>query len=114
MAKSRIPDPLARRHLFERELPAAQSLAIAEAYLEQGGTFEALDFLRKAGAGERLEALRRQAVEACDAFLLRAVAAQLGVEPTRQEWRSLAEAAEAAGQRAYAAEARRHAEVGED
>ena len=31
MAKSMIPDPLKRRHLVERELPAEQALAIAEA-----------------------------------------------------------------------------------
>jgi hypothetical protein len=113
MARSRIPDPLSRRHLVERELAPAQALAIAEAYLEQGRRVEALEFLRKAGARERLEALRREAVLGGDAFLLRAVAAQLGVEPDRQEWRALAEAAEAAGLGAYAAEARRHAEVGD-
>ncbi len=31
MAKSKIPKPLERRHLIERELPAAQSLRTAEA-----------------------------------------------------------------------------------
>jgi hypothetical protein len=113
MARSKIPDPLSRRHLIERELAPAQALAIAEAYLEQGRSVEALDFLRKAGARERLEALRREAVQVGDAFLLRAAAAQLGGEPEREEWRALAEAAEAAGRSAYAAEARRHAEVGD-
>ncbi len=114
MARSRIPDPLTRRHLIERELAPAQALAIAEAYLAQGRSVEALEFLRKAGAEDRLQALRRQAVEEGDAFLLRAVAAQLGVEPEGREWRALALAAEAAGKPVYAAQARRHAEVGEE
>ena len=35
MARAQIPDPLSRRHLVEREMPAAQSLQIAEAYLAE-------------------------------------------------------------------------------
>ena len=36
MAKSKIPQPLERRHLLQRDTAPAQSLAIAEAYLEAG------------------------------------------------------------------------------
>ena len=36
MAKSRIPGPLERRHLVERELSPAQALRHAEAYLAAG------------------------------------------------------------------------------
>ena len=46
MARTGIPDPLERRHLVEKDLPAAQALAIANAYLEKDRCLEALDFLR--------------------------------------------------------------------
>ena len=110
MAQSRIPNPLERRHLVERELPPAQALKIAVAYLEEGRSVEALDFLRKAGASDRLAELRREAIQAGDAFLLRGVAAAAGEPATREEWLALAEAAVAAGKLRYADEARRQAQ----
>lgn len=116
MARSRIPRPLERRHLVERELPPAQALAIAEAYLEEGRRLESVDFLRKAedpARGERLAALRAEAVAEGDVFLLRAVAGALGEEPDGEEWNALAEAAEAAGKQRYAVEARRQADRGD-
>ena len=113
MARSPIPDPLARRHLVERELGRDQALRIAEAYLEQGRGVEAVEFLGKAGAAERLDALRREAVEAGDAFLLRSVAAASGRRASSTEWRQLEAAANAAGKLRYAADARRQAERGE-
>ena len=114
MAQSRIPNPLERRHLVERELPPAQALRIAEAYLEEGRSVEALEFLRKAGASERLGELRREAIETGDAFLLRGVAAAGGEAPTREEWLALADAAAAAGKLRYADEARRQAQRGKE
>ena len=108
MAK-KLPDPLSRRHLLERELPAAQALATAEAYLEEGRSVEAVDFFAKAGAAERLVELRSQAVEAGDPFLLRAVARASREAPTHAEWVALAAAAETAGKDVYAADARRQA-----
>jgi len=114
MAKSKIPGALERRHLVERELSPAQALSYAEAYLADGRSVEAVDFLRKAGADERLEALRAEALESGDAFLLRAVAVATGREPQREEWRALAEAATSAGKERYAVEASRQAERGED
>ena len=114
MAKSKIPGPLERRHIVERKLGGAQALRHAEAYLAEGRHVEALDFLRLAGATERLEALRREAVESGDVFLLRSVAAAIGVEPEREEWLAVAEAAAAAGKDRYAVEARRQADRGED
>jgi len=113
MARSRIPDPLKRRHLIESSQSADHSLATAEAYLEEGRVVEALAFLVKAEAGDRLAELRRQAVEEGDAFLLRAVVSASGSPPEREEWASLAAAAEAAGKERYAVEARRHAARGE-
>lgn len=110
MARRKLPKPLERRHLIERELPAAQALRIAEAYLEEGRRVEAIDFLAKAGARERLAELRAEAVGEGDVFLLRSAANALGEEPAAAEWRALAEAAEAAGKQRYAVEARRQAE----
>jgi hypothetical protein len=113
LARSKLPDPLSRRHLVERELPAAQSLALATSYLEEGRRVEAVDFLRKAGAADRLVALRAEAIADGDAFLLRRVAESMGAPPTRDEWQALARAAESAGKEGYAAEARRQFERGE-
>jgi hypothetical protein len=114
MAKSRIPDPLARRHLVERALPEAEALAIADAYLADGRITEAVDFLRVAGARDRLREVRAEAVSSGDAFLLRSVALAMSAPPKREEWRELAVAAEAAGKQRYAVEARRQAERGEE
>ena len=114
MAKSLIPDPLRRRHLVERELPPAQALKLAEAYLARGARCEAIDFLRKAGAHERLAALRAEAVAAGDGFLLRVVASALGEPPTADTLARACGAREAAGKERYAAEARRQSERGEE
>jgi hypothetical protein len=107
MAKSKIPDPLERRHLIERELSPAQSLRLAEAYLEQGRALEAIDFLRKAAARDRLEALRDAAIADGDLFLLLRAAQALDAPPDREAWLRLGEAAAAAGKHRYAADARR-------
>ncbi len=112
MAKTKIPGPLERRHLIERDLSVAQSQRIADAYLEQGREIEAVDFLRKAQAKQALDELRRQALARGDAFLLRSVTAALDREPDRDEWRTLAEAASSAGRDRYATEARRQADRG--
>jgi hypothetical protein len=114
MARSKIPRPLERRHLVERKLGAAQAMRYAEAYLAEGRSVEAIDFLRQAEADDRLQALRREAVASGDLFLLRASAAAMGARPDREEWLALAETAAAAGKDRYAAEARRQAERGED
>jgi hypothetical protein len=112
VSRSKIPGPLERRHLIERELAPAQALKTAEAYLAEGRALEAVEFLAKAEDAERLQELRREALEAGDLFLMRAVVAALGEAPDREEWLALAEAAEAAGKQRYAADARRQAERG--
>ena len=114
MARKAIPGPLERRHLLAREIPADQALRIGEAYVAEERFPEAVEFLQKAGADERLEALRARAIEAGDAFLLRAVARAQDEPPARQDWLRLAEAAAAAGKLQYEEEARRQAERGEE
>ena len=42
---TRIPDPLKRRHLVEGDLDPAKALALAEAYLAEGRSQEAVAFL---------------------------------------------------------------------
>ncbi len=113
MAKSAIPDPLTRRHLIEREQGEAQALKIAESYLADGRSVEAIEFLRQAGASEGLQQIREEALASGDVFLLRAVAVAMGDAPSREEWQTLGEAAASAGKDQYAAEARRYAERGE-
>jgi hypothetical protein len=112
VARSKIPGPLERRHLIERKLAPAQALRTAEAYLAEGRALEAVEFLAKAGDEEGLQTLRREALEAGDVFLMRAVASAMGKAPDRDEWLALAAAAEASGKQRYAADARRQAERG--
>ena len=112
MSQAKIPGPLERRHLIERELAPAQALKTAEAYLAEGRAIEAVDFLAKLDDDGRLQELRREALEAGDFFLMRAVADAMGKAPDRDEWLALAAAAEAAGKQRYAADARRQAERG--
>ena len=97
MARSLIPDPLARRHELERKLEPARARAIAAAYRAAGRDLESIAFLRIAGATEELESIWSSAVADGDAFLLREVSAALGREPDLETWRSLATAADAAG-----------------
>jgi hypothetical protein len=107
---AKIPDPLERRHLIERNLDPGRSLEIAEAYLAAGKPVEAVVFLRKAGARERLASLREDAVREGDFFLVRELNAALGEDLEAERWQALAAAAQAAGKERYAAEARRQAE----
>jgi hypothetical protein len=109
VAKSQIPNALDRRHLVEKKVAPAQALRIADAYLAEGRTLEAVDFLRLADAADKLALLRREAIAAGDAFLYRSIAASSGVAPTREEWAALAEAAAAAGRAVYAEQALRQA-----
>jgi hypothetical protein len=109
VVKSAIPDPLERRHQVERDLPADQALAIAEAYLAEARFEEAVAFLGKAGADERLAALADEAVASGDVFLLSEVSRVRGREPEPDTWKRLAESARRAGKDAYAESAERHA-----
>jgi acyl-CoA reductase-like NAD-dependent aldehyde dehydrogenase len=110
--KPAIPDPLKRRHLVEEDLDPARALAIAEAYLGDGRLCEAVAFLAKAEARERLEALRDEAVAMGDPFLLRQACGALGEEPGARRWQALAEAARAAGKEVQARDAERQAQLG--
>jgi hypothetical protein len=114
MAKTKLPDPLRRRHMVEQTMDPARALRIAEAYLEEGRVIESLTFLVKAEARERLESLRDQAVRDGDAFLLREIAVALKEEVDAASWRALADVAEAAGKDCYASEASRQAARLED
>jgi hypothetical protein len=113
VGKAKLPGPIERRHLIERDLSAAQALRYAELYLAEGLDGDAVSFLVKAEATDQLEALRGRAIEAGDAFLLRAVALETGVPPKAEEWKALAEGAKRAGKERYATEALRQAERGE-
>ncbi len=110
MSRRLLPDPLERRHLLERPLEPARAAAIASAYLDEERVAEAVAFLRCAGDRERLEALRRHAVEQGDLFLLREIAAALEAPPRAEEWAALAESANRLGKERYAAQAARQAE----
>ncbi len=110
----KLPDPLARRHLLEGEMPVGQALATAQAYLAADRGVEAVDFLARAGAEEELAVLRAEAVAAGDLFLFRAIVRAVGEPPSHAEWVAVAAAAEEAGMERYAREARRQVERGEE
>ena len=110
MAERKIPNPLERRHLLERELSPARALSLAEAYLEADRPLESVAFLALADADEKLAELVETATEAGDAFLLKSVADARGVEVDSATWSRLAAAAEAAGKDIYAATARSQAQ----
>jgi hypothetical protein len=114
VAKAKIPDPLERRHLVEKELAPDQARAIADAYLAEERWIEAIDFLKLAGAGDGLAELRKRALSQGDAFLLRAVAAAQGRPVTREDWQKLGASATEHGLERYAVEARRQVERGDE
>lgn len=97
MARTKLPDPLARRHLLEAELEPVKAQTLADGYLALGREIEAIDFLVKAKAEAKLVALEAEAVERGDVFLLRRVALALGREPGPERWRALAENASRVG-----------------
>jgi hypothetical protein len=113
VAKPSIPDALTRRHLIEKEMDAAGAMEIAEAYLEDGRTSEALDFLVKADAQERIDQLFEQAVESGDTFSVQVISRVMDREPDAECWERVARAAEAAGKERYAATAWRQIGRGE-
>ena len=102
MASSKIPNPLERRHLVERELSPEQATALADAYLAEGRADEAVVFLGKAGADDRLQAMWDEAAETGNVFLLKQIARLLPSEPTPGDWERVAEAARAGGKQLYA------------
>ena len=112
MAKSLIPDPLARRHLLEKDLDEAALLKIAEAYVADGRVGEAVDFLFKAGATDRLREVSSDAVAAGDAFVLQTIVRLTGDELDSEIWLRCADKAEELGKLRYAETARRQAARG--
>jgi hypothetical protein len=114
MTQSKIPDPLERRHLIEKDLPAEQSLAIAEAYLADERRTEAVVFLGKAGAEQQLQELAEVAVEAGDVFLLTEVSRARGREPEPATWERLEASARRVGKDQFAEAAHRRAARSDD
>jgi hypothetical protein len=110
MARSALPNPLDRRFLVERELAPAKALQLAEAYLAEERVWEAIAFLVKAGATDRLLALAEDASRQGDAFLVRELCRAAGQQPTPEGWAETAAAARAAGKERFAAQAQRLAE----
>lgn len=111
MATTKLPDPLARRHLLEGKLDPAKARAIGEGYLAAGREVEAVDFLARGEATEALAHLRSEALDRGDVFLMRSVTAALGEDPSSDEWSRLAERATSVGRERDAETARRLATV---
>ena len=75
---------------------------------------EAVAFLAKAGADDRLKALADDAVAAGDVFLLTEISRVQGRDPDSETWQRLADSARRAGKDAYADTAERHAHRSDD
>ena len=112
MAKTGIPNPLKRRHMIEQEMSASEALAVAEVYLEADRASEALVFLVKAEARDRMMILVEEAIVEGDAFLLKQLTDALEEDPGEAAWERATKAATAAGKDRYAEMARRHARSG--
>lgn len=110
MAKTKIPNPLERRHLIERALGPDAALALADAYLADDRVWEAIVFLVRADARDRIAALREDATRAGDAFLVRELSRALGEEATPERWVEVVEAARASGKDLFREQAQRLAE----
>ncbi len=113
LARVKLPDPLARRHLLEGRIDAAKARAIGEAYLAAERELEAIDFLARGEANDALESLQATALERGDVFLFRAAAGAAGAAVDAATWTRLAEAAEQAGRERDAETAKRLATVGD-
>jgi hypothetical protein len=114
MAKSKLPSALERRHLIERELSAERAIALADAYLEEDRVEEAIVFLGKADAHERLEELLKQAVASGDVFAVQAISRAGGADLSQVQWQEVAANARAAGKEVYAETADRQAHRGDN
>jgi len=113
LATTKLPDPLSRRYLLEREIDPSKARALAEAYLESGREIEAIEFFARAHAEEPLRALQASAVERGDVFLMKMASQALDDEPGAATWRALQEAATRAGRDRDAEMASRLASVDE-
>lgn len=111
MARTKLPDPLSRRHLLEGEVDPRKAAEWAALYLEEGREVEAIEFLARAQDREALVELQAKAVARGDVFLMKAASAGLGEEPTGDRWNELAQAARARGRHRDAESALRLAAV---
>ena len=105
----RLPGPLRRREiLYGTNTPTEALVGLGEEYLEQGLVFDAVDFFAQARDREGLVRVKRLAVEAGDAFLLRRVHETVADLVNKSDWEELARRARALGKDVYA----ERAEVG--
>jgi hypothetical protein len=111
LAETKLPDPLSRRLLLDGETDPSRLKALGTAFLEAGREIEAIEFLAKAEDRESLRTLQDAAVERGDVFLMKSASAGLKEEPPVARWRTLAEAATAAGRHRDAEAALRLAAV---
>ncbi len=79
--------------------------------MEQDRIFEAVAFLQKAGAQEKLLEIGHSAIADGDVFLFRTICETTGEDADASDWSQLADAAEASGKTMYAAEARRQSQA---
>ena len=105
--EAKIPDPLERRHLVERDADAgARRSRSRRPTSPRTARSRRVDFLRKAGAHGSARGALREAVARGRSLPAARDRAALGESPTRRAGASSRDAAAAAGKDRYAAEAR--------
>ena len=102
-----IPDPLRRRDiLYGADTPKEVLVEHARAYEEADKLDEALQFYAQAADRQGLERVKTKALEAGDAFVLKAVARAMPELVGEDDWKSLIARAEALGKELFAEQAR--------
>lgn len=102
-----LPDPLKRRDiLFGADTPKEVLLEYARTYEEADKLDEALQFYAEAVDRPGLERVKTKAIEAGDAFILKAVARAIPELVAEADWKSLISRAESLGKELYAEQAR--------
>lgn len=100
---------LEKRQWLNRPAVAVDELTARGRALEEAGWIhDAVDFYEKAKAHGKLERLVSLAVEEGDAFLFLRLHRLLQKEPSAEQWKKLAQRAEALGKNLYAQRALQH------
>ncbi|MHC5057865.1 MAG: hypothetical protein ACYTKD_24625 [Planctomycetota bacterium] len=103
---ARLPRPLRRREiLYGIDTPPETLSGLADAYLQEGLVFDAVDFFAQAGDRDGLGHVKKLAIETGDAFLLRGVKEAVPDLVEKADWDELARAAKSLGKDAYAGRA---------
>ena len=102
-----LPDPLRRREILYGDTPKETLVAYGLAYEEAGRIDDALQFYVQAADRQAVGRIKNKALDAADAFLLKAVARAFPDMVGEGDWKMLIASAEKLGKELYAEQARK-------